>query len=135
MTNFHKGENNYVPIFNISYDYIPSEMASEKVMWVSTQFPVKIPIGTIVRLMSQQPNFKIPDIAFQIKDIILDKIVLSPMIEAPSRANKRHYWPNNSPIWTPLDYANQWGYSTRMGFNGDRNYNYGIGKPICYLMF
>jgi hypothetical protein len=127
-----------LPIESINYDFVPTGMPRQKVLYVTVKFPPQgLRIGDFVRIVGAD----IPFVPFQVSDIVGQRIVLNsnivPSIFYTYTGSPRYYGPRHS-LWGAENHGGQWGYTTR---NYDvlpdigRDWHYGRGSSMAYLQY
>jgi hypothetical protein len=66
-TNLYKLKS--VPIFNIQYGHVPTNVASPKVVYVTTRFPSDIPVNSAVKLVSRDKRFVFSKGTYVVRDV------------------------------------------------------------------
>jgi hypothetical protein len=141
-------------VYSVNYDFMPTIINSAKTLWVDLKFPPTdsgLKIGTNVRLVSSNPNLKVPDDIIQVLDIVGTRVVLTTVNRnvKTSYESVPKYTPTmninlgpSKEAWHPTKHSQgTWGYSTRKYNwnhtinNPNTNWLFGQGDPIAFLLF
>lgn len=133
----------YVPIYSINYDFLPTTMYGAKCLWIDLKFPApaNLAIGERFILVSADKNLIFPGDILTIRDIVGTRLVINRETPKSSDDSLKYFTQkrDDETPWQPLKHAPQWGYSTRDLANpnpaADRNWLYGHGKPIAFLVY
>lgn len=123
-------------VFSVNYDFSPMIPYAAQNLWIQLRWPMSLPIGTRVRLVSIDPNFTPPPKDLRVVDVIGTRVCLE---TADRSALSRGYGTSVGMKHAPEGGAlSPWGYQTRnvssVG-HPDRNWTYGNGRPIAYLVW
>jgi hypothetical protein len=137
-----------IPFYSINYDFVPTIPNGYKALWVVTKTPLTndLPIGTVLRVVADNPYFRPPNDRFKVVDVIGTRVVLSPIHRhPPPRTSFTPYEPQtvgrDAYGWEPWSHGPQWGYMTRQPDTAitppwwlqDKNWTYGVGEYAGYL--
>lgn len=139
------GISNRIEILSINYDFLQSIPYSQKVLWVQLRYPASpsLRIGDFVRIISGDRHFGAPRDELRVVDIVGTRVALSSKIPDVYVASLPD--PPFSPgvkregRWIPQTHSEgTWGYATRDVSDQPyayRNWTYGNGRPISYLVW
>lgn len=153
------------PIYSANYDFQPMVRDYPRSFWVDLKFPPPptLRVGYPVEIVSTDPRFVPPQQSFLVQDIVGTRVILSSTYNEPEvywrdvkpyvamrgrdRDGMWHPWQHDAgeEAVTPITYRKQvdpsfyqpegWGYSTRGSVGVDRNWLYGRGRPVGYLVW
>jgi len=133
-----------IPIYSINYDFNPTIPYSQKVLWTQLKYPspTSLRIGSTVKIISSDPNFVPPPVILKVIDVVGTRVALETCERntyTPSSCIKPFVrGPPRDQPWYSWDHAPHWGYATRDVSAcpyADRNWVYGNGGPVAYLVW
>jgi hypothetical protein len=124
----HKYIQKLVPVYSVEFGYVPTNVESPKVIYVTTRWPHEIAFGTRVRFHSLSPEMRVPRETFEVREVNGMRISL---------VNDGY----GDLVLPPSSLAlglKTWGYTTREPNSPPgymKNWIYGRGDPQVFLLY